>query len=323
MPALKICLVFALSAFDAFELRAAPHRYDHVVIVIEENHTQSQIIGDRANAPFMNSLADGGVRVGNMFAITHPSQPNHIHLFSGANQGVTDDDLVTGYPFSTMNLGAALIAAGHTFTGYSQGLEAAGGANWADYDPHTGSGVDYRRRHNPWANWVARINPVPANQIPGTANKAFTQFPANYSSLPTVSIVVPDLKHDMHDGTVRQVDDWLSANLAGDVAWAKTNNSLLIVTWDEDDNNGLNQIPTILYGAALRDGTVLGGTWTLHHLLRTLEDMYGVTTHAGSAAQVRSMIGAFTNPPTIAHRADISTGVWWLRGRAGYTGPRG
>ena len=101
----------------------------------------------------------------------------------------------------------------------------------------------------------------------------------------------------MHDGTVRQADDWLSANLGAYAAWAKTNNSLLIVTWDEDDNNGLNQIPTILYGAALRDGTVLGGTWTLHHLLRTLEDMYGVTTHAGSAAQVRSMIGAFTNDP--------------------------
>ncbi len=296
--ALKFCLVLVLVAFGAVELRAAPHRYDHVVIVIEENHTQSQIIGDRANAPYMNSLADGGVRVGSMFAITHPSQPNYIHLFSGANQGVTDDNLVAGYPFSAMNLGASLLAAGYTFAGYSQGLEAAGGANWADYDPHTGSGVDYRRRHNPWANWVAKTSPVPANQIPGTLNKAFTQFPANFSTLPTVSFVVPDLDHDMHNGTVRQADDWLSANLGAYATWAKANNSLLIITWDEDDNNGVNQIPTIFYGAALRDGTVLGGTWTLHNLLRTIEDMYGVTTHAGSAAQVRSMTGAFTNDPS-------------------------
>lgn len=30
---------------------AAPHRYDHVVVVMEENRTQGQIIGDRTNLP--------------------------------------------------------------------------------------------------------------------------------------------------------------------------------------------------------------------------------------------------------------------------------
>src|SRR5678815_3824533 len=72
---------------------AAPHRYDHVVIVMEENRTVAQIIGDLANAPYINSLANAGVRLGSMFAITHPSQPNYIHLFSGADQGVLDDGL--------------------------------------------------------------------------------------------------------------------------------------------------------------------------------------------------------------------------------------
>ena len=40
---------------------AAPHRYDHVVIVIEENTDYAQVLGDRVNAPFINELADGGV----------------------------------------------------------------------------------------------------------------------------------------------------------------------------------------------------------------------------------------------------------------------
>ena len=35
---------------------AALPQYDHVVVVIEENHGQSQIIGDTTDAPYINSL---------------------------------------------------------------------------------------------------------------------------------------------------------------------------------------------------------------------------------------------------------------------------
>jgi len=40
---------------------ATPPRYDHIVIVMEENRTEGQIIGDLANAPYLTSLATGGV----------------------------------------------------------------------------------------------------------------------------------------------------------------------------------------------------------------------------------------------------------------------
>ncbi len=288
---------------------AAPHRYDHVVIVVEENRTAGQIIGDRNNAPYINSLADGGVQLGAMFAIEHPSQPNYLQLFSGSNQGVLDDNLPpnfsttpTGtYPFRAANLGASLIAAGFTFAGFCEELESAGTNDWADYDPHsaTNPGIYYRRKHNPWANWVAKVLPVPANQLTGTVNRAFTQFPVNFSQLPTVSIVVPNQLHDMHDGSRKQGDDWLLANLNNYAVWARTNNSLLVITWDEDDYNGVNQIPTVFYGAGLRNGSVAPGTWTLHNLLRTFEDMYGSTNHAGSAAQVRSIVGPFATDPVV------------------------
>jgi len=38
--------LFALPAFSA-TVAAAPHRYDHVVIVIEENTDYAQVLGDR------------------------------------------------------------------------------------------------------------------------------------------------------------------------------------------------------------------------------------------------------------------------------------
>jgi hypothetical protein len=288
---------------------ATPPRYDHIVIVMEENRTEGQIIGDLANAPYLTSLATGGVSLASMFAIEHPSQPNYLQLFSGSNQGVVDDNLPpdfsttpTGtYPFRTANMAAELIAAHFTFAGFSEEIETAGATDWADYDPHSAThpGIYYRRKHNPWANWVAKTSPVPANQLSNSVNRAFAQFPSDFTQLPTVSFVIPNQMHDMHDGSRRMGDDWLRDNLNAYALWAKTNNSLLIVTWDEDDYNEDNQIPTIFHGANLKNGTVAAGTWTLHNLLRTIEEMYGVTSHAGAAAQVRPIVGPFAADPLV------------------------
>ena len=317
--------VSAAVLFAAAFVQAVPHRYDHVVVVIEENRTIGQIIGDTANAPYITSLANGGVSMGRMFAHQHPSQPNYLQLFGGSDQGVLDDNLPPGfsttptatYPFTTPNLGREIINAGFTFAGYSEQLEAAGAADWADYDPHTATapGVKYRRKHNPWANWVAKVTPIPANQFDGSVNKSFTQFPSDFTLLPTLSFVVPNQDHDMHDGSRKAGDDWLLANLDAYAQWAKTHNSLLIVTWDEDDYREDNQIPTVFYGASLRNGTIAGGTWTLHNLLRTLEDMYGSAAHAGSAAGVRSIVGPFSDDPEVGN-------VSFRQGLNGYAGAR-
>src|SRR5947209_2312857 len=87
MAASAICMRFFVERVEA-----APPHYEHVVVVMEENHADSSIVGDRVNAPYLNSLIDGGVLVGSTFAIQHPSQPNYLHLFSGSNQGVNDDN---------------------------------------------------------------------------------------------------------------------------------------------------------------------------------------------------------------------------------------
>src|SRR6185295_18830333 len=117
------CLGVAANSAPA---RAIPPTPDHVVIVIEENHSASQIIGS-PNAPYMNALAAGGANLTRCFALTHPSQPNYLQFFSGANQGITGNTVpAPGSPFSTRNLGAALIAAGRTFAGYSEDLPAVG-----------------------------------------------------------------------------------------------------------------------------------------------------------------------------------------------------
>ena len=63
--------------------------YDHIVVVVEENHSFGGIIGN-PQAPYINSLASGGALLTNYHAITHPSQPNYFALYAGSTFGVAD-----------------------------------------------------------------------------------------------------------------------------------------------------------------------------------------------------------------------------------------
>ena len=305
-PALAL-LAALLVASRAF---AAPPRYDHVVIVIEENHAYSQIIGNTASAPYINALASQGVSFTNYFAVTHPSQPNYLHLFSGSAQGVTSVSKPSVVPFSTANLGAELRAAGFTFTGFSENLPAVGDTTTITTTDASGN-ILYARKHSPWSNWQDATVPTPANRLPASVNQPFTSFPTDFTTLPTVAIVVPNQQHDMHDGSIKMADDWLSAHLAAYAAWAPAHNSLLIVTWDEDDFSTANRIATIFSGAALKAGAGTA-TWTHHNLLRTIEDMYG-TAHAGSAANVAPISGVFADET-------VGTTLAWQQGVGGYAG---
>jgi hypothetical protein len=275
-----VTLVAALAA-------AQPPVPDHIVIVIEENHSQFDVIGN-PTASYINSLAQGGALLTNCFATVHPSQPNYLHLFSGDDQGSTNDTPPTS-PYTTPNLGAALLSAGRTFVGYSEDLPAVGSLV-------TSSGA-YWRKHNPWSDWQAE--PQGPNQLPASVNRPFTDFPADYSQLPTLSFIVPNQNNDMHDGTIATADAWLSANLGTYAAWCQDHNSLLIVTWDEDSSASRNQIPTILYGPMVRTGAA-DARWTHHNLLRTFEDMYGLA-HSGAAAGVRPISGVFVGDPVVTN----------------------
>jgi acid phosphatase len=229
---------------------------DHVVIVIEENHGYTQIIGS-SQAPYINSLAQQGALLTNSYAITHPSQPNYLALYSGSTQGITSDSCP--HTFSTPNLGGELEAAGLPFGGFSEDLPAVGST--------VCSSGSYMRKHNPWVNFT---------DVPAADNMPFAgYFPDDYSTLPTVSFVIPNQRNDMHDGPVQQGDNWLSNNLDAYVQWTYDNNSLLILTFDEDNNLEGNHIATIFVGPMVNPGQY-SETVNHYNVLRTIEDMYGL-----------------------------------------------
>ena len=87
--------------------------YDHVVIVMEENHSYADIIGNTSNAPYMNTLAGQGALMTDSFGVTHPSEPNYMALFGGSTFGLSADTFPVTE--STANLGSELLGAGDTF----------------------------------------------------------------------------------------------------------------------------------------------------------------------------------------------------------------
>src|SRR5262249_8059539 len=100
--------------------------YDHVVIVVEENKDFDQVIG-KAYAPFINdTLRKEGASFTRMVGEEHPSQGNYFWLFSGDNHHVGFRDGVPSVKIDAPNLGAALIAKGRSFKGYSEDLPGIG-----------------------------------------------------------------------------------------------------------------------------------------------------------------------------------------------------
>jgi acid phosphatase len=242
-------------------------KYDHVVIVLEENHSFKQILEDgKKECPYINQLAGESANMTQAHGISHPSLPNYLALFSGSDQKVTDDDCK--YSFSGDHLASELLKAGFTFVGYSESQPKAGSTIC-----QAGGKNGYYRKHNPWVYWQE------SGSFPATLSQTFKAFPKgpDYSSLPTVCFVIPNEAHDMHDpnGYPPAADKWLKKNLNAYYHWAKAHNSLLIVTWDEDNYGEDNRIPTIFAGAGIKQGQYPEKI-THYSVLRTIEDMFGL-----------------------------------------------
>jgi acid phosphatase len=278
---MKNFLPFLVTVCVAIILTSCHHsfdvpKYDHVIVVIEENHGYDEVIGS-VNAPYISKLAHGGALFTDSHGVIHPSQPNYLAIFSGSTQSVTNDDCLDNVtPYTTPNLASSLISHHFTFKGYAQTMPSAG---FEECTYQTSTLTDahlYARKHAPWVNWQGDQE----NNIAAELSQPMTAFPKDLKQLPTISFVIPDMDHDMHNigkpgdaAAIKRGDDWLKENLATYASWAKTHNSLLIITFDEDDFKTVNHIPTIFYGAGVKQG-LYNEKISHYSVLHTLEAMY-------------------------------------------------
>lgn len=234
----------------------------HVTVVMMENRDYASVIGV-PEAPYINNtLVKQGALLTNSHAVSHPSEPNYLAIFSGSTQGVSSDDCPLN--FSAPNIGRELIAAHKTFRGYSESMPSNG---------YTGCDSDgYARKHNPWVSFT---------NVPKSSNLVYRPNLVPGNGLADVTFVVPNLDDDMHDGTTQQGDTWLSKHLPPIVAWNASHDGLLIVTWDEaSPDDGTNPIATILVGPMVKANARSTQRVDHYAVTRTIEDVFGLACTA-------------------------------------------
>jgi hypothetical protein len=258
--------------------------YQHVVWVVMENHSYSQIIGNVTSAPYINQLAQTYGSATNFFAEAHPSLPNYIAMTSGTTNGLSGQD---GSPSSEPAQNQENIF--HQLGKNGRALEESMPSNCAKSD----SG-NYAVRHDPavyYTNYAdCGTQVVPLGSTPDLS-AGFT-------------FITPNLCHDMHSNScsgssnvILQGDQWLQTFVPSLLATPQylAGNTVIFVTWDEDNTcSGCNnQVPTIVISpttSKIQSPTT--HTYTHYSMLRTTEEILGLPL-IGGAATATSMRSDF------------------------------
>src|SRR5262245_51173814 len=234
-------------------------RLRHVVVVVFENRSYGEVVGNPA-APTFASLASKGALLAHYQALTHPSLPNYLALVSGSTQGITED--CTSCSVDAPTIADTLERAGKSWKTYAEGIPRPGFTG--------GSLGQYAKKHVPFLYFRAiASDPRRRRRVVG-----FDVLQRDLSArrLPSFALVVPDLCHDMHDCSVATGDRWLASFLP-EVRPALGRDGVLFVVFDEgeytDPSGGGGHIAAWAIGDRVKAG-VRGAEPTGHYgLLRT------------------------------------------------------
>ncbi|HEY7018153.1 MAG TPA: alkaline phosphatase family protein [Gaiellaceae bacterium] len=247
--------------------------FEHVVVVVFENKARGQVLGNR-NAPAFNAFARRGAVLSAYRGVTHPSLPNYLALVSGSTHGITTD--CTSCRVSGPTLADTLEAKGLTWKTYAEGLPRPG---W------TGAASGrYGKKHVPFLYFRSVVS-KPA-RLGRVVPLAQLSRDLRAQQLPTFSLVVPNLCHDMHDCPVATGDAWLRRFLP---PLLKLPESAVFITFDEGYGRDPG-VPALALGPLVRPGSTFRPVTSHYGLLRTIEDGLGLA-RLGRSARVGPVTG--------------------------------
>jgi len=239
-----------------------PGSWAHIVVVWEENKDAAEV----RDLPYISGLRAAGLTFSRCYGVARPSQPNYIAVFAGSTLGVSDNN---DHDLFGATLYSRYADAGLSMVSYAEDLPSVGFRGTASTLP-----TKYVRKHNPAASFP---------EVPDAAIQPFSAFPtdaAGFAALPELSFVIPNLDNDMHDGSLAQADEWLRNKLGAYADWARSNGSLLVLTFDEPNTaSGSNlsaPILTLFVGDGLDAGAVDSRPIDLYRLSDYLLDCFGL-----------------------------------------------
>lgn len=256
---------------------AAVPAFDHIYVIVMENKEEGSIVGN-PDAPYLNQLIHQHGLATNYTAVTHPSQPNYIALWSGSTQGVLDDGV---HRVEAQHLGDQIENAGKSWKVFAQNLPVVDSAGnpicftgAAASNGPDGPGT-YARKHEPAITFVNVSNNTSRCEAHITDFSHFDPAAAN------LELIIPNLCNDMHDCGVKTGDSWLQSWLPSHIlntsTWSNSN-SALFITWDEGSGNtgGGGKVATIVVSKQTLAGFTSDVPHNHYSLLRTIEQAWGL-----------------------------------------------
>jgi phospholipase C len=314
-------------------------RYDHIFVIIEENHSAKEIFGS-ADAPVINRLAAQYGLAKSFYAEAHPSEPNYVALVGGDTFGISDDDAYyckagvhkygcdhsgeEGYVDHTVtapSLASQLTRHGLSWKGYFESIPVPGSDAYRWPSPATPvaslPNALYAVKHNGFMTFKdVQDDPKRSAKIVGI--DAFLHD-VDMGELPTYAQIVPNQCDDMHGlhgdnvlpdcqshaGLIARADKYvamLTGKLMSSSAWKGQGNMAIVITFDEDDDRAGG--PTGCCGTP--DGGGLIPTIVItNHGPRGLVD----STPYNHYSLLRTTEAAFGLNEYLGHAADKGAGV--------------
>jgi hypothetical protein len=264
----------------------APAHYQHVIVIVEENKAYNQVMG---RAPYQTAVAKACGQAANMHAEAYPSLPNYVAMTSGAVPApvLGRDCQPTGGCVATS---ASIFAqTAGSWRVYAESMPAnCSRANTSD-------GL-YVPRHTAAPYFTDLASACLKRQLPlGTTTTGALASDLRAGTLAAFSLVAPNTTNDAHGGCISCADAWLARWIPRIVASPayQDGSTAVFVTYDSDDRSSKNHIATMVIAPSVKPGTVAVGAYNHYSMLRTIEDILGLSGHLGGAATAPSMRAAF------------------------------
>lgn len=270
LPAILLALALTLPQWvgsSPGSARAAAPHFSHIYEIMMENTNYEDVIGNTADAPYINQLAAQYSTAANYYGVTHPSEPNYLAATAGDFFGLHADDQT--FRTSAQNIVDQLESKGLTWATYQQGLPSVGAV--LDQYPAQGSGL-YVRKHNPFELFNDVLSSPARLQNVKPIESLATDLSSGHA--PNYAFIVPDVCHDMHGASsksaalygepwcaypanftinhalIQQGDAYIKqlvTTIMSSSGW--TADSAIAITWDENESSGL-RTPNMGYASS-------------------------------------------------------------------------
>jgi hypothetical protein len=266
----------------------------NVFVILLENHDWSSIQGS-SSAPYINqTLLVRGAHANQYLNVPdlHPSLPNYIWIESGGTQGVADDAEPSQHPLSAPHLVSQLRSAGVSWKSYQEDIPGTD-------CPLTGVN-QYAPKHNPMIYFTDVNSNLDRNSSECIAHvRPYTELARDLEtdSVPAYSFITPNLCNDMHDCSIASGDAWLSLEVPKILASrAYKQGGALFITFDESAGSNV-PIGFIALSPLARPGYANQVSYTHSSLLRSLQEIFGVSPLLGDAANATDLADLFRSFP--------------------------